>query len=500
MTRIITITSGLERTGKTQLGINAALDLARKGHTVGYYHEGGGSLPINQLLRLPQHSLPNHPGTRGGVLRRGYQGVDIVSSRISLSNWGGLDAEQLAALLAAHEVWSDYDDFLIDTSGMSPHGVVSCCNSSPLVVLVVTPEPQSQAEAFGLLKILHLNAFDNQVLLVVNRTDARTDVNDIHAHLADMAREHLGMVIPLLGSVAEDEQVQSAQQLRQAFTSIYPESTVARQVVELVVTLDALQPGTIRSRPVLPAFWKAVADAMRKPVHLAGNTDLVEYPHPDEFSDSGTRDEGEHQRSEATTLLRFEGPLARLDRVLAGFSGVIQVIADDLQSFHQRIVELNTGQDRPGEWPLTDARVLELTLATILKILRDSINYQEQVCFEVEEYRVDSTDSDWLRAGHYIKYVFLVPGQGNAIDLIGEELQRIPDLRRSMGEEGTCICEALSAAREACLSVINNPQGEIRVNYWHQPETRTSVQPENTARDGAAGRGMARYPANGRLH
>ncbi|MGD2056288.1 MAG: hypothetical protein PVJ15_05730 [Gammaproteobacteria bacterium] len=500
MTRIITITSGLDGTGKTQLGINVALDLARKGHTVGYYHEGGGSLPINQLLRLPQHSLPNHPATRGGMLRRGYQGVDILSSRISLSNWGGLDAEQLAALLAAHEVWSDYDDFLIDTSGMSPHGVITCCNCSPLVVLVVTPEPQSRAEAFGLLKILHLNGFNNRVLLVVNRAGALTDVNDIHASLADLAGKHLGMEIPLLGAVAEDEQVQSAQRLRQAFTSIYPESTPAGQVVELVHALDEMQPGATRRRAVLPAFWRAVTEAMHKPVHLAGHTDLVEYPPTEVFSDRTSHGEGESQRSETTTLLRFEGPLARLDRVVTGFSSVMQVIADDLQSFHQHIVELNTGQERPDEWPLTDANVLEFTLATILKILRDSINYQEQVCFEVEEYRVDSADSDWLRAGQYIKYVFLAPGQANAIDLIGEELQRIPDLRRSTGEEGTCICEALSVAREACLSVINTPQGEIRVNYWHQPESRTAAQPEETARETGAGRGLARYPANGRLH
>ena len=499
MTRIITITSGLDRTGKSQLGVNAALDLARQGHNVGYYHEGGGSLPVNQMLKLPQHSLPNNTAARGGVLRRGYQGVDIVSSRIALSNWGGVDGEQLAALLAAHEVWTDYDDFLIDTSGMSPHGVVTCCNLSPLVLLLVTPDRQSQAEAFGLLKILHLNGFDNLVRLVINRADESTDVNAIHDRLSGMTQEHLEMEIPLLGVIAEDEQVLSAQRLRQAFTSIYPEAVVSRQVVELVVALNDVQVSATRTRSQLPAFWKAVANSMCTPLHLAGNTDLAEYPYPEELSDSHTRVEGEAGRNE-TTLLRFEGPLARLDKVVAGFSSVVHFIADDLQSFHQRITELNTGQDRPAEWPLTDANILELTLATILKVLRDFINYQEQVCFQVEEYHVDGADSDWLRAGHYIKYVFLVPGQGNAIDLIGEELQRIPDLRRSIGEDDTCICEAISATREACLSVINTPQGEIRVNYWHQLQSRTAARPDDVARKAAADRGLDRVTANGLLH
>src|SRR5512147_1975423 len=140
MSEIITLTSGLEQVGKTHLGINIALELARKGHGVGYYHEGGGQRSLNQLLQLRQRSTMKHPDRKTGVTCHGYQGVDIIASRIPLSHWNGLDRDELAALVAAHEVWSGYDDFVIDTSGMSTRAVIACCRLSRLVLLVVTPD------------------------------------------------------------------------------------------------------------------------------------------------------------------------------------------------------------------------------------------------------------------------------------------------------------------------------------------------------------------------
>jgi hypothetical protein len=139
MAAIITLASGLDQVGKTHLGINTALELVRKGRGVGYYHEGGGHDAIGQLLQLRLRSTLKSPDRKGGLICHGYQGVDIISSRIPPSRWNGW-TDELASLVAAHEVWSGYDDFVIDTSGMSPRAVIACCSLSP-VLLVVTPDP-----------------------------------------------------------------------------------------------------------------------------------------------------------------------------------------------------------------------------------------------------------------------------------------------------------------------------------------------------------------------
>jgi MinD-like ATPase involved in chromosome partitioning or flagellar assembly len=176
------------------------------------------------LLQLRLRSTLKSPDRKGGLICHGYQGVDIISSRIPLSRWNGLDRDELASLVAAHEAWSDYDDFVIDTSGMSPRAVLACCRLSHLVLLVVTPAPGSQAGAFALLRILRLNGFDNPVLLVVNQVEEVAQAGAIHARFSDKARQHLGLKVPLLAAVVRDEQVRAAARLRQTFTSLYPES------------------------------------------------------------------------------------------------------------------------------------------------------------------------------------------------------------------------------------------------------------------------------------
>lgn len=497
MTRIITIASGLDQVGKTHLGINMALELVRRGHHVGYYHERGGRLPVNQLLQLPPQSLSRHASEKGDVLCLGYQGVDVISSRLSLSHWNGLDQELLDSVIAAHAAWTDYDDFLIDTSGVSPRGVVACCKLSALVLLVVTPDPRSQAEAFALLKVLRLNDFEQQVCLIINKVDTNTDVNGIHARLATRAREYLQLELPLPGTVVNARQVLLAQHIRQAFTSVFPDSEAAGQVVELVGALEGIRETAAPESATLPVFWKTLAGSLRRPVHLAGNINLAEYEQPEPLTPAAAPNADSRQQA---TVLRFEGPLEQLDNVMQGFSAVMHFIADDMQAFHQRLAELATCPELAGAGFVPDSRGLESTLATILRVLRVSRDKREQVSFRVEETPVNGQDENWLRAGHYIKYLFIVPGHEGDIDRVSRELERIPDLRHSKGQDGECICEALSTARDACLSVIHTPRDKIRVHYWHLPDNVKELQVNHPARVAAGTGTLDHHPEHTLLH
>jgi len=126
MTRIITIASGLDGVGKTHLALNVALELVRKGRLAGLYHDEGGRLAVPQLLRLSRRQSQDGKLDTGGVICRGYQGVDLLSSRLPLSHWHGQSAIELAPIVAGHEACTDYDDLLIETSGFSPRAVVAC--------------------------------------------------------------------------------------------------------------------------------------------------------------------------------------------------------------------------------------------------------------------------------------------------------------------------------------------------------------------------------------
>jgi|GEM_PF-813177 len=494
MTRMVTLVSGLTGSGKTHLGINMALELVRKGRNVGLVHESDGSLPVDQIVSLPGVSVSRERDAHTPVVRCGYQGVDLVNSRVPLSRWTAVEPAQLDSMVRAYEALAGYDDLLIDTSGMTPRSIITCCRLSPIVLLVVTPDPQSLAATFALLKVLSLNGFDSQALMIANRVETEAQAHDLQVELSVKTMQYLGREIPLLGAITRDPHVLQAQRLRQAFTSLYPECHASGDLIRLVDAFDNVRIGGSTHPASIAAFWNGFAASLPSPIQISGDTTLNEPGGgnmPVEAEVLTVADD----LADTASLLRYEGPLSHLDRVMQGFSAVMHFVANDMLLLHEYLADLDNMPEWQDDQPVSDSTALELMLARILKVMLNELNDRQPVCFQVEENPVDGRDDHWLRKGHYIKYIFLVPGQPRAIKAISRELERLPDLRHSKGQDGECICEAISAAQDACLSVISTPQGEIRANFWHQ-----SGAQKQQARHVETDRALDRHPAHKRLH
>jgi flagellar biosynthesis protein FlhG len=273
MTRIMTITSGLPGAGKTQLSINIALEQVRRGRQAGVFHACESATPIEGLLTVPQPvSMLRRAGdtTRLGLLRSGYQGVDIISCGTPLRDWPAIQVEQRTRYIREMDVQGDYDDFLMDTSAMDARSLLACCRVSSVVVLVVTPEPRSCAEAFALLRVLQLNGFAGQLRLLVNKVCSPAAAKEIHDKFYHQVNSCLGLDIPLLGVIPQDENVTRAQHARQAFSSMFPESAATSGIFKVVDALDDIPVQFFSAPCTLPALWQALIDVIQRPVALPG--------------------------------------------------------------------------------------------------------------------------------------------------------------------------------------------------------------------------------------
>jgi hypothetical protein len=307
------------------------------------------------------------------------------------------------------------------------------------------------------------------------------------------------MEVPLLATVVRDEHVQSALHQGQTVTSMFPESPVSGCVVKLVEgLLDAR--ASAQDRSGLPQFWEHLAESIRLPVRLPGNASLADFEPAGAASSPEEAPAGVDDSRAEATLLRFEGPLGSLGSVMENFSGVMHFLADDMQAFHDRLEDVHSEVYQSAQWSVPDGGILEMTLAAILDTLRHGVSRQQQVCFQVEEDPVGGEEVNWLAPGYYIKYVLVLPGQDDIIDRVRREMERVPGLRLNKGHDGECICEVISSARDACLSVIHTPQGEIRVNYWHRPDRRKRLRAEDAVKEIPSGKGRDREPSNPRLH
>jgi len=263
----------MAQVGKTHLAINLALELVRRGSFAAVFHDPGGNASVDELLDLPPAAtLRRREGDddESVIIRRGYQGVDVLSCELSVRLWPDLDAEQRSRCMSDIDAPDGYDDFLIDTSGMDARSQLACCQAAGVVVLLVTPEPCSQAESFALLRVLQLNGFSGELFLLVNKVLYPVDSVDIYNNFSRLVKARPGPGIAFLGGVPEDGCVQVAQQNRQAFSSLFPDSGAAGAVITLVDVLDEIPAHFVAGPQTLPAFLDTLLDVMPMPVCLPG--------------------------------------------------------------------------------------------------------------------------------------------------------------------------------------------------------------------------------------
>ncbi len=462
MTRIMTITSGLEQVGKTHLTVNLALELVRRGRRVAVYHELEAARPIDAVLALPNALTPRRRATdaqeANDFIRRAYLGIDILSCRLPLRGWASGDTARLAACLDGLQAQQEFDDQLIDTSGMDPRSLVACCRASACVILVVTPEAHSQAEAFALLKVLELNGYTGELWLLVNRVPDAGDAQEIQQRFTAQVHAHLGGEIPLLGSVPEDARVGQAQDCLQACSAIFPDCDAATAIIGLA---DVLPPGpaAASAQGVLRAYWQRFIEIMQEPVHLAGNALLQEQP---------VAAAGQAQAAGAApvdvNLLSHAGELADLPVVLERAAESLQAAAATLGAFVALLDESGSVLSETPATQLESSQLPAVVTQLLAALTTDAAHAPLELWLDTAT--VATTDTDWLQPGRYLKYTLRIALSGGAAETrLRSLLADIPEQQMPGAVAGT-LQEILTPRHDACLDVFISPDDGVRIQTW----------------------------------
>jgi flagellar biosynthesis protein FlhG len=460
----MTITSGLPGAGKTHLAINIALEQVRRGWQVGVFYARECATPVENLLLVQQPvSMLRRVGdsTERGLLRSGYQGVDIISCGTPLREWPTIQAEQGSRCIKEMDVQDGYDNFLIDTSGMDARTLLACCRASGVVVLLVTPEPQSRAEAFALIKVLQLNGFTGLLRLIVNKVRNFADAREIHDKFHRQVNSRLGLDVPLLGVLPQDENVSRAQHARQAFTSIFPESDAAAGIVAVTDALEEIPVQFFSGPRTLPALWHALIDVIQLPVRLAGDMLLDDEVETTQVLEQQS-EAPVYSQENKTGLFHFQGNLENLCAVRNRLQGDLQVFLTDLDAF------VDAGQDACMLVDAKDGRLQRhqiINLVSRLLGIIEAAHPMQSFRFQVADTVVSRSDAAWLQAGRYMKYVFHMM-QSELSDTAQILLLNVPAMNVTTGTDGETIYELIDTARHSCLNVISDPKNGVRIQAW----------------------------------
>jgi len=214
MARVITVTSGTAGVGKTSICIHLAARLARRGRRVCLLDADGGGTNAGLSLGLePRHTLKDlilYGVALDDVLIRNCQGFDLVPGSTSVDWLDELTSAQLHHLAASLSQLDDYDFVLIDSSTSTAHNALSFAQTSPEVILVITPAPISLPDAYSLLKLLTSEHPEKRIQIIVNKSTNHIIGRYSYGSFREVAQFYLGMQLPLLGVVREDQDLQTA--------------------------------------------------------------------------------------------------------------------------------------------------------------------------------------------------------------------------------------------------------------------------------------------------
>jgi flagellar biosynthesis protein FlhG len=361
MSRTIAVTSGKGGVGKTNISVNLALSLSRKGHRVCLFDADLGLANINILLGLePKSTLVDVVKGESSFtdIMMEYEGISVLPGSSGVEELANLSPSATDNLIQSFESLGEHDFILFDTSAGVSRDVVAFCLASSEVLLVITPEPTSLTDAYALLKILLVNGFSGQTRVIVNQCKNMDVAQLVYRRFKTAVSKHLNQELSALGVIFEDDHVTRAVKEQRALLTSYPDSNAAKCIDKLVSRLLMDKTGDL-DHPDMKPFWERCLGIFSGPLNLKG----AKAPIPEDggrvLPPKDLKENGRVQpppKEEKTAVPERTGPPSeaaslkgREDALTESLIRGIASVSEELKKLRHAIEKTNgNGTDREG--------------------------------------------------------------------------------------------------------------------------------------------------------
>lgn len=208
-TRTLSITSGKGGVGKTTLTVNLALSLAEMGKKVLILDGDIGLANVDIFLGIrPQRTLEDffeHAVPLKDILIKVSKNLDVIPSASGLIDLKSIDVYKRKMLMDEVSMLNNtYDYFLVDTASGIDDNVQYLNSTVQDVLVVMTPEPASMADAYSLIKLLNKNKKVTRFSVVANKVLGEKEARDIFKRVNSVADRFLNLQLNFLGYMPFD--------------------------------------------------------------------------------------------------------------------------------------------------------------------------------------------------------------------------------------------------------------------------------------------------------
>ncbi len=255
-TRVIAITSGKGGVGKTNITVNFAYLLAKRGRKTLLLDADTGLANIDVILGIAPHYNLSHllHGERSlsEVIVEGPGGIKILPSASGIEDMAELSkGHKLTLLEELDGLDEDIDFMLIDTAAGISGNVMYFNMAAKEVIVVASTEPTSLTDAYALIKMLYQGYRTRRFMLLVNMVSDSIEAKGVYVRLNNATNHFLGLPIEYLGYIPLDPNIPKAVKKQKLLAESFPDSKATTSMIEIIEKLCRRQPeayenGTIK--------------------------------------------------------------------------------------------------------------------------------------------------------------------------------------------------------------------------------------------------------------
>lgn len=258
--RVISVTSGKGGVGKTNIVANLAITLAKMGRKPLIIDADLSLANVDILLGLTPraniNTLLSGEKTIQEVLVDGPCGVKVLPAASGIYELTHLTPEQRISLLTHLDTLEDqFDVVLIDTGAGVASNVMYFNAAAQEIMVVVTPDNTSIADAYALIKILTQNFGEKYFHILLNMVQNQFEATLTFRKLERAASRFLGVSLEYAGFILRDETIRTASNAQKTIAADFPAAPSAQSLRSIAGELlaSSVQTG-MKGTPQF--FWK----------------------------------------------------------------------------------------------------------------------------------------------------------------------------------------------------------------------------------------------------
>ncbi|MFQ3573139.1 MAG: MinD/ParA family protein [Thermodesulfovibrionales bacterium] len=235
---VIAVSSGKGGVGKTNFVVNLATYLCNINKKVLIIDADLGLANIDVLFGIaPKYNLKHvllGQKRLQDIIIKGPHDILILPASSGVRELTNLNKFQKIQLLSEIETLDiDLDVILIDTGAGIYDNVLFFCSSAQDIIVVVTSEPTSLADAYALIKVLCKEFKKDRFKILINMARTEKEAFNTFRKLAIVADKFLNLSVDYLGYLPYEQHVKDAIIAQKSFISLYPNSSFSKRLSSL---------------------------------------------------------------------------------------------------------------------------------------------------------------------------------------------------------------------------------------------------------------------------